>query len=108
MRTSLWVFEPSLDGLQIRSHDICHAADFGVFPEVGRGRFPLSDAFLESLQCHVQTDFVPILETVNDGLGRMGHPDRHAVKHMGFNSNCVRRSRKANNPNRKVLASWIS
>ena len=65
-----WVGLWSRDGLHVGTHHVCHAADFGGFPDFIVGGFFLFSAISKCFDGHIQSDFVAVLKAVGDCFGR--------------------------------------
>ena len=55
--------------LHIRANDIAHPADLGVTVDFIERGLSLPKSILESLDCHIVSDFVTKLEAIGDSFG---------------------------------------
>lgn len=72
--------------LQVGSHHLFNPADFRIIEQPADIELHVSFIELQSLQCHVHTDFVAKLETVDERLFRVVDSERYSVDSLFLNS----------------------
>src|SRR5260221_3118910 len=71
---------PSRDErLEVGPHHTLYSADSGVKVHLIHGEAPRPPGLAQRLECHVQTDFVAVLEGIRDGLCDAVHAHRLAL-----------------------------
>jgi len=82
----------SKDGLQVRAHDSFDTIDSGEGGQGLKVRFPLAlSEVAKGLNCDVNPDFVPVLETIGDGLLGRIDSDWHAINLSDVDAGTKRR-----------------
>lgn len=84
MRQCCKVGSESTERLHVGSHDIGNTADLRIMPKIVHGAAPLPPALSKSFQCHVEADFVSILEAVGHGFSWIVDLDRDSLNEMLF------------------------
>lgn len=89
---------------KIGTHDIAHAIDLRITPDVVGGRALLAQRVAQRLKRYIETDLAAILEAVSDRLGRNGDGDGYAVYDVPLRS---RRKGLAAGPNDPQRDGWV-
>lgn len=93
----------SRDRLQIRSHDVLHPADLGVFEQLA-GVEPLAfPVELQRLQNHVHYDLVAELEAIGDRLLGIVDADGDTIDVMTRDAGFERRIRESMREDRRMV-----
>jgi hypothetical protein len=87
-----------LEYLKIGTHDLGHTANLGKAPELVESGAVGTSIVAQCLQCHVEANLVPILETVGDGLCRAIDSDPDALNEMLLDAFLESPPREADDP----------
>src|SRR5947208_3258401 len=92
--------------LQVRAHDVGDTADDRRTPQIVHRTAPLLPAVAERFEGDVETDLVPVFETIRHGLRRAEDPNGHALNLMFLDLGCQSLTGKMNDPQRHAVLLW--
>jgi hypothetical protein len=71
--------------------------------KIGAINAPIAQAFLKGVECHIEADLVPILETVSDGSSHAGHSNGYPLDPVLFYACREGFSTGPHNPKRRII-----
>ena len=92
--------------LQVGAHDVAHAADIGILPQVVHRAAPCSQALPECLNGYIQANLIAVFETVGNGLGRGIHMHGHPFDLVFLGPRCKCGTGEAHDAQWRVLQAW--